>query len=76
MNLVNGLKFINVRWITGRDCIGIVLCEDTTTSKELSYIGVGLGKNLDEDILHIMSYGTKFNVGIAKQLIYGFKNNG
>lgn len=57
-------EFVAVRWITGRDNIGVVLIKnvDTPIPNYKAYIGVVSGKDEVADREHIYRYGTKLAV--------------
>jgi len=71
----NNVEVTGYCWITGRDGIGVVLAIDTISNESKAYIGTYDNRDEYESILHILSWGTKFDVDIAKQLIdkYGTK---
>lgn len=62
-------KAIGHAWFNGRSQIGIVLAVDTITGKHKSWIHTYVGLDEEDDIKHIMEYGSKFPVKEAQTLI-------
>jgi len=62
------MKTLAYRWFTGRDCVGIVLCEDEITKEKKAYIGGVVGLNEADDIEYIKDWGTSFPVNVAEKL--------
>ena len=66
----SNLRLLQWHWFNGRECIGIVLCEDVVTHEEKCYIGTVLnGINEISDAEHIALHGSKFPVNQAKQIM-------
>jgi hypothetical protein len=60
--------FIDRRWYTARDVVGIVLVYDRFDGYK-AYIGSGQpGYTEHQDIQHIMNWGAKFPIDVAKQI--------
>lgn len=62
-----------VRWFTGRACVGVVHVVDPHDGHEY-YIGVGQGYDEQDDILYIAAFGSKFPVD-AGNLLFGVSND-
>jgi hypothetical protein len=65
-------KAIGHVWFNGRSQIGIVMTYDDITKKAKAYIHTYVGLDDEDDIRHIMDYGTKFPVTEARALIEGW----
>lgn len=53
----------DVKWYSGRNCIGIVLVRLVEPAKFKAYIGVGLGYDEDADAEAIKAHGSRFHDG-------------
>lgn len=49
--------------------LGVIKTKDTITNETKFYIGLGLGISEEEDIKHIIDYGTKYTPESFRQLI-------
>ena len=56
-------------WFNGRSNIGIVLAIDEFNNKPKAWISTYVGMDEDDDIQHIMEWGTKFPIEEAQSLI-------
>ena len=63
------IELVGWVWYTGRDSIGVILCNDTTTNEQKAYIGIASGEDERRDILNIMYWGSKFEVPLAKIIV-------
>lgn len=63
------MKLIDAYWATpvglNGKCIGIIIVQDEITDKVKSYIGVGYGEDIEEDIEFIKASGSKFPLDAA-----------
>lgn len=62
-------KAIGHVWFNGRSNIGIVMAHDPITDKPKAWITSAVGMDLEDDINHIMAWGSKFPVAEACTLI-------
>lgn len=60
------IKIVNVKWFSGRDSIGMVLCYDTITNQHKCYMGVAAGYNEENDVQTIAQWGSKLPRAIAE----------
>jgi len=66
-------KILGDIWFTMRGGhIGIVLTEDGLNQEKKAHIGICYGVSKEDDQQHIASWGAKFPLEIAEQLIEGF----
>lgn len=57
---------VDVRWFSGRDCIGVVRLN---TGHEIKYyIGVAAGDSAEEDMQLIVDWGTSFPTSVGDVL--------
>jgi hypothetical protein len=56
-------------WFNGRSNIGIVLALDEFNNEPKAWITTAVGMDEDDDIQHIMEWGSKFPVEEARSLI-------
>ena len=66
------LKVLDVAWFSGRDCIGIIACENEVRERKF-YIGVGDGIDKEQDIEKIKNWGSKIDPEYVKHF---FKHAG
>ena len=59
-------------WFNGRSNIGIVLAIDEFNNEPKAWISTYVGMDEDDDIQHIMGWGTKFPAEEAQSLILKF----
>jgi len=67
--LINGLQVIGYCFYNSRTNVCIVLCVDTVINEKKAYIGSIQGMDLEYDIIETVSWGSKFDTGIANSLI-------
>jgi hypothetical protein len=65
-------KSIGVVWFCGRSNIGIVLGYDPIEKKPKAWITTASGFDLEDDIIHIMKWGSKFPIKQAIELVKDF----
>lgn len=59
------LKILDVIWFSGKNTIGIVVCENKIGERKF-YIGVGDGLNAEQDSEKIKNWGSKVNPQFIK----------
>jgi hypothetical protein len=64
---------LGVRWFSGRATIGVVRVQ-TEYDEIKYYIGVGSGRDEDEDVQSIASWGTKFPT-LVGNVLFGVKGD-
>ena len=67
------MKDVNVKWFTGgAGCVGVVRIIDEFDGAKY-YIGVAEGDNEDEDVEHIMGWGSRFPKSVG-DVLFGVTN--
>lgn len=62
----NNQEVLDAKWFQK---LGVIKTKDTTTNEIKFYIGEGYGVSEEEDIKHIIDWGTKYTPDSFRQLI-------
>lgn len=65
------MKILDTKWITlmTGECIGIVVGEDKITGKRKAYIGMGQGRNEDDDTTQIAENGSPLYLSMVEEIL-------